>query len=123
MSGYRICLAEDNPDALATMTRLLQLLGHTVVCAARNGQELVERAVDCHPDVVLMDLHMPLMDGLEAADEIFRRLKAPILLISGHPDAEHVVVEKEPIVEVLYKPVTPTELQQAILNATAGLRA
>jgi CheY-like chemotaxis protein len=117
MSDLRICLAEDNPDALRAMTTLLELLGHQVVCTARNGQELVQRAVDCRPDVVLLDLDMPLMDGLEAADEVFRRLGAPVIMISGHPDAEHVVVEKEPIVEVLYKPVDPDPLQQALRRA------
>ncbi|EHP44120.1 signal transduction histidine kinase [Cupriavidus basilensis OR16] len=72
-SGPRrtVMLVDDNIDALEAMTMTLQALGHTVVTAS-DGQSAVARAASVRPDVILLDLGMPAMDGFETA----RRLRA-----------------------------------------------
>jgi CheY-like chemotaxis protein len=61
------------------------------------------------------------MDGLAAADEIHARRPVPIILLSGHPDAQHIVVENEPITTCLLKPVSLESLASAIREATEPL--
>lgn len=68
---HKILLVDDNTDALEAMTMTLQALGHTVTTAS-DGEGAVARAASVHPDVVLLDLGMPAMDGFETA----RRLRA-----------------------------------------------
>ncbi len=68
----RILLADDNPSL---RIRLGQMLASAhdgwVICAeAENGKQAVSRAIEMRPDVVILDLSMPVMDGLEAAREI-----------------------------------------------------
>ncbi|BDB28461.1 response regulator [Cupriavidus sp. P-10] len=67
----RIMVVDDNADALEAMTMTLQSMGHTVVTAP-DGPTAVARATEARPEVVLLDLGMPAMDGFETA----RRLRA-----------------------------------------------
>jgi signal transduction histidine kinase len=69
--GHRILLADDNRDALDSLATLLQCDGHEVHTAA-DGAEALELAAGCHPDVVLLDIGMPKLDGYEVA----RRIRA-----------------------------------------------
>jgi CheY-like chemotaxis protein len=69
--GHRILLADDNRDALDSLATLLQCDGHEVHTAA-DGAEALEVAAGCHPDVVLLDIGMPKLDGYEVA----RRIRA-----------------------------------------------
>lgn len=62
----RVLVVEDNPDGLETLMALLAMLGHEVAGAADGGQAL-ERAAGFRPDVVLLDLGLPVMDGFEVA--------------------------------------------------------
>jgi CheY-like chemotaxis protein len=62
----RILLVDDEPDVRSTMKLLLELDGHHVDIAA-NGREAVQTATMQVPDVIVMDLNMPVMDGVSAA--------------------------------------------------------
>lgn len=84
--GPRVLLVDDYPDAREMYTEYLEFSGFQVVEAA-NGMEALQRALDAHPDIILMDLSLPVMDGWEAT----RRLKAdqrtahiPIVALTGH---------------------------------------
>lgn len=66
----RILLADDHPALLAETARLLRQ-DHEVIGTAANGLELLEAATRLDPDLIVLDISMPLLDGLEAA----RRLK------------------------------------------------
>ena len=67
--GHRILLADDNRDALDSLATLLQCDGHEVHTAS-DGAEALEVAAACHPDVMLLDIGMPKMDGYEVAKRI-----------------------------------------------------
>ena len=81
-----VLLVDDYPDAREMYAEYLEFSGFDIVQAG-NGVEAIERARDSHPDVILMDLSLPVMDGWEAT----RRLKAddttkdiPVLAVTGH---------------------------------------
>src|SRR5262252_5026214 len=81
-----VLLVDDYPDAREMYAEYLEFSGFDIVQAG-NGAEAIERAHDSHPDVILMDLSLPVMDGWEAT----RRLKAddrtkkiPVLAVTGH---------------------------------------
>ena len=109
----KIAVAEDEPDIRKTFVWLLERLGHEVVCAAENGEELLDKCKLGKVDLVFVDLDMPMMDGLAAAEH-FEKRGIPVILVSGHADAEHVVLEHEPIVARLRKPITLKALQESI---------
>ncbi len=82
----RVLLVDDYPDAREMYAEYLEFCGFDVV-EAGNGMEALQRAVDTAPDIILMDLSLPVMDGWEAT----RRLKAtaetkniPVIALSAH---------------------------------------
>jgi two-component system cell cycle response regulator DivK len=82
----RVLLVDDYPDAREMYSEYLAYSGFEVIEAA-NGMEALQRAVDTAPDIILMDLSLPIMDGWEAT----RRLKAdqrtagiPVVALTGH---------------------------------------
>jgi response regulator NasT len=112
----RIALAEDEDDLRHVFVQLLELLGHQVVCAAADGAELLRVCTDQQVDVAIVDLDMPVMDGLTAAEEISER-GIPVVLVSGHPDVKEVVLEHEPVVTRIVKPATLESFRAAIAQA------
>jgi response regulator NasT len=117
--SVRIAVAEDEPDIRRTFVRLLELLGHEVVFAVGNGAELLDQSLDDRVDVVIVDLDMPVMDGLAAAEEVERK-GIPVILVSGHPDSESVVLDQEPVVARIAKPASIESVQRAIRQAMSG---
>jgi CheY-like chemotaxis protein len=115
----RIAVAEDEPDVRTTFVKILECLGHKVVCAVGNGEELIEQCIQLEVDVAFVDLDMPIIDGLAAA-EIISEKGIPVILVSGHPDARQVVLEVEPVVARITKPAKTEDLQRAIQTALAS---
>jgi response regulator NasT len=115
----RIAVAEDEPDVRKTFVRLLECLGHKVVCSVGNGEELIDQCWQEEVDIAFVDLDMPVVDGLAAAEIVSER-GIPVILVSGHPDARQVVVEKEPVVARISKPASVDALRHAIQKALAS---
>jgi CheY-like chemotaxis protein len=90
---FRILVAEDDESFLDAIALLLEQDGRfTVAGRARDGREAVRLAVRLSPDAVIMDIEMPVLDGVEAT----RRLRAatpelPIVAVSGHDYEERVL--------------------------------
>lgn len=91
---YKILLADDNPVNLDLTARLLKKRGHEVA-TAENGQEAVDCFLASTFDVILMDLEMPVMSGIEAARQIRAKEKAssidtpaytPIIAMTAHDE-------------------------------------
>lgn len=81
-----ILVAEDYDDIRNLIKMLLQNKGHRVMEAA-NGQEAVELAARERPDLILMDLNMPIMDGIEATHALRERsemAQVPIVAVTAH---------------------------------------
>src|SRR5256885_5936242 len=91
----RICVAEDDDDLRRVLKEMLKALGHRVVCDVENGAELL-KIIDTHElDLALVVLDMPVLDGLEAAEVMAKTSRVPVILLSGHPDLKHLVLDKE----------------------------
>ena len=85
-----VLLVEDTEDNRFMMRRLLEMAGYRVV-EATNGEEAVRRAEADQPDLILMDLSLPVIDGL-AATRAIRKLnglsKTPIIAVSAHDTSD-----------------------------------
>jgi CheY-like chemotaxis protein len=90
MDAVKVLLVEDTEDNRQMMRRLLEMSGYQVVEAV-NGEEAVRLASEAQPRIILMDLSLPLIDGLTATRRI-RSLpdlrKVPIIAVSAHDTAD-----------------------------------
>jgi len=88
LPGKRILICEDEGITQMQLRRCLTRAGMTVVGTAVNGREGVEIALREHPDLVLMDIRMPVMNGLEAVELIAADYLPCIVMLSAFNDAE-----------------------------------
>jgi two-component system, cell cycle response regulator DivK len=86
----KVLLVEDTEDNRFMMRRLLEMCGYEVL-EAQNGREAVKAAIERQPDLILMDLSLPIIDGL-AATRLIRKnpnlIKTPIIAVSAHDTAD-----------------------------------
>src|SRR5947209_3622146 len=102
----RIAVADDEPDMRDYFARILPLLGHRVVVAASNGEELVAGCRASRPDLVISDIKMPDMDGIEAATRLYPELPVPVILVSAYHDTDLIRrAEADHIMAYLVKPI------------------
>ncbi len=102
------------------MERQVRALGHRVVGTAGTGREAVHLARKLEPDLVLLDIAMPDLDGISAAREILAGQAVPIVIVTGHADQN--LVERAAATGVftyLLKPVGQQDLDAAIQVARA----
>jgi CheY-like chemotaxis protein len=95
-SKSTILVAEDDEDNRFIMKMLLEMRGYRVVTAA-NGHEAIANAEREHPDLILMDLRMPLMNGLTTTRQLrqhsdVRLCQLPVIALSAYDPAQHRAV-------------------------------
>lgn len=113
--SLRIVVADDKPKMLAYFRETLEELGHRVAGEAQDGKELVQKTLAERPDLVITDIKMPLMDGIEAASAIYSELPIPVILVSAHHDSEFIErAEKDHVMAYLVKPIKSEHLDTAI---------
>ncbi len=115
-----VLIAEDHTQTRRSLKQHLELMGYEVVGAATNGKEAVELALALLPALIIMDVKMPEMDGIEAASEISAKLPVPIILVTGMSSDE--IAEKAVdagVFAYLVKPITKKHLEPAIKLALA----
>ncbi len=119
----RIAVADDEPDMREYFEKILPRLGHEVISVADNGRQLVEHCRSLQPDLVITDIKMPEMDGIEAAEAIFHDRAVPVILVSAHHDAL-LIDRAEPsyILAYLVKPIKQADLEPAISIAVRRFR-
>jgi response regulator NasT len=123
MTATRILIAEDNDLVSLTLEEQLKGLGYDVIGIARTGQEAVDLASRLSPDVVLMDIRMPEIDGTEAATRINQQRSTPIIMLTAYADKETIrKAEVAGVLGYLVKPVTEADLPPAINVALARFR-
>ena len=88
-TGPRVLLADDHPAMLASLQRLLLAFDFDVVGTVPDGGALLESATRLKPDVVVADLNMPTVSGLDACHQLTRMNPAiKVILLSGTADTE-----------------------------------
>jgi AmiR/NasT family two-component response regulator len=121
--ALRVAVAEDEPELLEDLREMLLELGHQVVATATNGQELIEQCEATHPDLVIADIRMPIMDGLEAADRIRQAEPVPVVLVSAHSEPELIDrALQNHVLSYLIKPIKADQLKTAIALAMGRFR-
>ncbi len=116
----RVLIAEDNILAIENTRSLLTQLEYIVVGTAANGVEAVNLTEALHPDVVLMDLRMPTMDGIEAAHQIQHCCPTPVVILTAHDTSESLTqASAAGVGAYLTKPPTARELERAITISIA----
>jgi response regulator NasT len=116
-SSLRVVVAEDERDTREYLLEALVRLGHQVVAVA-DGRQLVEMYRASPPDVVLADVRMPHLDGLEAAAEVGRHRPVPFVLVTAyHEDALLERACEGPVMAYLVKPVKEADVGAALALA------
>lgn len=124
MQKLRILLADDEALIRLDLREMLTEAGHEIVGEAANGQEAVQLAQELHPDIVIMDVKMPVMDGLTAAQQITEDEIAPVLLLTAYSQQDIVARATEAgVIAYLVKPVREQQLFPAIEVAVSRFRA
>jgi len=114
----RILIADDEAIRLIALRMQLATLGMEVVGEATTGREAVALAREAAPDLVILDIKMPEMDGIEAARQITAARSVPIILLTAYSD--QALIERAAAAGVfayLVKPVAEEDLLPAILTA------
>lgn len=112
-----ILIAEDNEDGLEMLKTLLELKGYRVL-EARDGLEAVKIALHQRPDLILLDLQLPSLNGLEVTRQIRQNTAAPnvpILVVSGHnPNTHEKMALAAGCNEYLLKPIDFDRLEHIL---------
>jgi two-component system, response regulator PdtaR len=114
-SPLRIIVADDEPVMCEYLEKTLPLLGHEVVGVARTGRELVRLCQQAQPDLIITDIKMPDIDGIEASRQMGLQKPAPVILISAYHDPELIERAGQHHVQAyLVKPIKQADLEAAI---------
>jgi two-component system KDP operon response regulator KdpE len=114
----KILIADDDPQILRALSVTLRARGYDVV-TARDGAEALNAAIDQHPDLVMLDLGMPKLTGIEVIDGLRGWSQVPILVVSGRTDgAEKVLALDAGADDYVTKPFAIDELLARIRALT-----
>src|SRR5579871_953446 len=89
LKGKRVVVVEDEGMTQLQLRRILRAEGLEVVGTASNGKEAAEVVLKQRPDLVLMDIRMPIMDGLEAARQILKDYRVCIVMLTAFSEEEY----------------------------------
>jgi response regulator NasT len=117
-SGLRIVIADDESEMRDFFEKVLPRFGHYVVAVAENGSQLVDHCRQLEPDLVITDINMPELDGIEASNQICRERPVPVILVSAYHDAALISrAEADYVLAYLVKPIGMADLPPAIAIA------
>lgn len=110
-----VLIADDDPIIRLDLKQMLENLDYEVVAEAGDGSQAVELAREHRPDVCILDVKMPVMDGIEAVDLITSEGISPTILLTAYSDRELVDRAKAAgVFAYLVKPFKPSDLPPAI---------
>ncbi|HEY8475291.1 MAG TPA: response regulator [Chloroflexota bacterium] len=123
MPQTRVIIAEDEAIPRLDLREMLDNLGYLVVGEASDGRSAVNLARELRPDLVIMDIKMPDMDGITAAKILTEERIAPVLLVTAYSDRELVERAKDSgVLAYVAKPFGEAQLVPAIEVALARFR-
>jgi AmiR/NasT family two-component response regulator len=117
-TGARILVCEDEGLTALRLQRVLRTLGYEVVGEARDGEEAIRQALRLQPDVILMDVNMPKLDGIQALERIMCECPTTVLMLTAYSEQE--LVQRALLAGAsgyLVKPVVNEQLRPAIAIA------
>ena len=117
----RVLIAEDDFLVAKEIQRiLLHLGGHEVIGVAGNGEKTIEMVCNLKPDILLLDIQMPQMNGLEVAKKIQELCPTPIVILTAYESKEYLEKASESGVGAyLTKPANPILVQRSIMISIA----
>jgi response regulator NasT len=111
----KIAVADDERDTCEYLEEILTVMGHQVVAACSDGEALVEACEQHAPQLVITDIKMPRQTGVEAAKEIYRKHRIPVILVSAyHEPALVAEVSNLQVPAYLVKPIRQSDLETVI---------
>jgi response regulator NasT len=117
-NSLRIAVAEDEPLMRMYLEDIIPDFGHEIVASAKDGAELVAECLKHRPDLIITDVRMPRMDGIEALRQIMRDQALPAVVVSAFYEAEELDdIEENAVLVHLTKPVGQEEIRSAIETA------
>ncbi|HEV3142625.1 MAG TPA: response regulator [Gemmataceae bacterium] len=120
--ALRIAVAEDEPVMQRYLQETLTVLGHQVNVAG-NGKDLIDRCKAEKPELVITDIRLPDMNGLDAASSVYQESPVPIIVISAFHDADLVErAERDHVLAYLVKPIKQQDLEPAISIAMSRFK-
>lgn len=120
----RLVIADDEPIIRLDLKKMLEDCGYDVVGEAADGARALETARNLKPDVVLLDIMMPEMDGIDAGKVIMEEKIAPVLLLTGYSQVELINRAKEAgVYSYIVKPFKEVDLMPQIEVAVARWEA
>lgn len=121
--ALRVLVVEDEPLIRLDIVETLQEAGYTVVGQAATGEEAIELAETCEPDVVVADVKMPGMDGITAAHRILEKRRCAVVMLTAFSQNELVERARDAgAMAYVVKPFTPADLIPAIEIAVSRAR-
>ncbi|MCH4157417.1 MAG: response regulator [Acidaminococcaceae bacterium] len=123
MEKLKIIIADDEALIRMDLREMLAAAGHEIIAEGANGEEALEATRDLHPDLVIMDVKMPKMDGLTAAKLINEEQLAPVLLLTAYSQKDIVEQAKEAgVLAYIVKPVREEQLFPALEIAVSRFK-
>ena len=115
-----ILLVEDYDDTRMMLRQVLEAKGYRVL-EATNGQEAVELAEREHPNLILMDLDLPILDGIAATQRIRKHSEVPIIAVTAYPMSfTHVKAFARGCNEYLAKPIDFAQMDSLLSRYLSG---
>jgi len=116
--SLRVLIADDEDSTAVVIQRLLTNMGHEIIGRAANGREAVELTRSLKPEIILMDIGMPEMDGLEATGIIQRDCPTPVVLLTAYDDQKMVLrASHTGAGAYLLKPPSANEIERTMIIA------
>jgi two-component system, response regulator PdtaR len=116
----RVLIAEDEALIRLDLKEMLEEEGYSVVAEVGDGQQAVDRAKELTPDLVILDIQMPVLDGLSAAEQIAGARIAPVIVLTAFSQRELVERARDAgAMAYLVKPFSKNDLVPAIEVARA----
>ncbi len=115
----RIIVAEDDPIILTGFSSMLESIGYEIVGQAVDGESAARLIIELRPDLILMDINMPKMDGITVLEQVNKVQAIPCIIITGYRDEEQIKrAANAGVYGYLHKPVDEYALRAEIEMVT-----